>query len=106
MNIQDVNEGEMTFDSSGNLVMETLQNTLGIWSPPFTSGPARTIQAFGNEPTLDKSERTVWVAYANYSTPHILGYNYKTGKSSFNISSGWTSSAIPYGVAIDPPALP
>jgi hypothetical protein len=106
VNIPDVNEGEMAFDSSGNLVMETLQNTLGIWAPPFTTGPARTIQAFGNEPTLDKSERNVWVAYANFSTPHILGYNYKTGKLVDTISNGWTSSAIPYGVAIDPPALP
>jgi hypothetical protein len=106
VNIQGVNEGEMAFDSSGNLVMETLQNNLGIWAPPFTSGPARTIPAFGNEPTLNNTEHKVWVAYANFSTPHILGYNYNTGKLVDTISSGWTSTAIPYGVAIDPPALP
>ncbi len=104
VNIQGVNEGEMTFDSSGNLVMETLQNNLGIWAPPFTSGPARTIPAFGNEPTFNQTEHRVWIAYANFSTPHILGYNYTTGKLVDTISNGWTNSAIPYGVAIDPAA--
>ena len=104
VNIQNANEGEMTFDSAGNLVMETLQNTLGVWAPPFTSGPSRSIAAFGNEPTLNKAGREVWLAYANNSTPHILGYNYQTGKLLDTISNGWTTSAIPYGVALDPPS--
>lgn len=104
VNIQNANEGEMTFDSSGNLVMETLQNTLGVWAPPYDGSPLRTLQAFGNEPTLNKAERKVWIAYANYSTPHILGYNYKSGALLDTISSGWNNTAIPIGVALDPPS--
>lgn len=104
--IQNANEGEMTFDSSGDLVMETLNNTLGVWAPPFTSGPARTIPAFGNEPTLNKPEHKVWLAYANYSTPYIIEYNYATGALLDVVKNGWSSSAIPYGVALDPPSPP
>jgi len=104
VNIQNANEGEMTFDSSGNLVMETLQNSLGVWAPPFDGNPTRTMQAFGNAPTLNKPDRKVWLAYANYSTPHILGYNYKTGQLLDTISNGWTATAIPIDVALDPPA--
>jgi hypothetical protein len=102
--IQGANEGVMTFDSANNLVMETLSNTLGVWASPYTSGPSRTIPAFGNEPTFDRMERRVWVAYANFSFPKILGYNYATGKLVDTITAGWTSTAIPYGVAIDPSA--
>lgn len=104
VNVQNANVGEMTFDSAGNLVMETLQNTLGVWAPPFDGSPTRTLGVFGNEPTLNKAERKVWVAYANYSTPHILGYNYDTGLLLDTISSGWSNTAIPIGVALDPPA--
>ncbi|HKU82124.1 MAG TPA: hypothetical protein VJP76_08135 [Candidatus Tumulicola sp.] len=106
VSIQDANAGEMTFDSAGNLVMETLQNTLGVWAPPYDSSPARTLQAFGNEPTLNKAERKVWITYANYSTPHILGYNYKTGQLLDTISNGWNNAAIPIGIALDPPSAP
>jgi hypothetical protein len=102
--IADATIGDMTFDSSANLVMETLSNTLGVWAPPYTSGPARTIPAFGNEPTFNKSESTVWVAYANFSTPKIVGYNYTTGALVDTITAGWTNTAVPYGVAVDPAA--
>ena len=104
MNIQGTGEGEMTFDSSGNFVMETAQNTLGVWAPPYNGGPARTLPAFGNEPTLNKSEHKVWIAYANYSTPYIQGYNYTTGALIDTISKGWSPANIPIGVALDPPA--
>lgn len=102
--IQNANEGQMTFDSAGNLVMETLQNTIGVWAPPYDNGPTRQIQAFGNAPTLNKSEHKVWIAYANYSTPHILGYNYITGTLIDTISNGWSPANIPIDVALDPPA--
>jgi hypothetical protein len=101
--IQDATLGDITFDKSGNLVMETLQNNLGVWAPPYDTGPTRTIPAFGNEPTLEKRENKVWIAYANFSTPMIEGYNYTTGAQVGVITNGWTSSAVPYGVAVDPP---
>lgn len=104
--IQNANEGEMTFDSSGNLVMETLNNTLGVWAPPYTSGPARTIPAFGNEPTLNKPEHKVWLAYANFSDPYIMEYNYATGQLLDIVTNGWSSNGVPYGVALDPPSPP
>jgi hypothetical protein len=104
VNIQDATLGDITFDKSKNLVMETLTNVLGVWAPPYTSGPARTISAFGNEPTFNRTESKVYIAYANNSTPKIEGYNYLTGKLVDTITNGWTSTAIPYGVAIDPPA--
>jgi hypothetical protein len=100
--IQDANLGDLTFDASQNLVMETLSNTLGVWAPPYTSGPTRTIPAFGNEPTLDKREHKVWIAYANFSTPMVEGYDYATGTQVDVITNGWTTSAVPYGVALAP----
>jgi hypothetical protein len=101
--IQDATLGDMTFDKSGNLVMETLQNNLGVWAPPYDTGPTRTIPAFGNEPTLEKRENKVWIAYANFSDPMIEGYNYTTGAQVDVITKGWTSTGVPYGVAVDPP---
>lgn len=101
--IQDANLGDMTFDKSANLVMETLSNNLGVWAPPYDTGPTRTIPAFGNEPTLEKREHKVWIAYANFSTPMIEGYDYTTGAQVDVITKGWTSTAVPYGVALDPP---
>ena len=102
VSIADANVGDMTFDSHGNLIMETLTNTLGIWAPPYTSGPARTMAAFGNEPSLNRRENQVWIAYANYSQPRLECYNYKTGTQVDAITNGWTSTAIPIGVALDP----
>jgi hypothetical protein len=102
LGIQDANEGDMTFDKHGNLVMETLSDNLGVWAPPYAGGPSRTISAFGNEPSLNKTESKVWIAYANYSQPMIEGYNYKNGNQVDVITNGWTSTAIPIGVAIDP----
>ena len=104
--IQQANIGDMSFDKQKNLLMETLSNNLGIWAPPYTSLPTRTIPAFGNEPTLDKSQHKVWIAYANFSTPMVEGYDYTTGKQVDVITNGWTSSAVPYGVALDPPLVP
>ncbi len=104
--IQDANVGEMSFDKSANLLMETLTNALGVWAPPYTSGPARTIAAFGNEPTLDHRQHTVWIAYANFSHPMVEGYDYTTGTQTDVITNGWTDSAVPYGVALDPSIAP
>lgn len=104
LGIQDATLGDITFDSSKNLVMETLQNSLGVWPPPYDTAPSRSIPVFGNEPTFNHSESDVWIAYANFSTPKVEGYNYKTGKLLDTITNGWTSTAVPYGVAIDPPA--
>lgn len=100
--IQDANISDVAFDKSDDLLAETLADTLGIWAPPYTSGPSRTINAFGNEPTLDRRQGKVWVAYANYSTPRIKGYNYTTGALVDSITNGWSNTAIPYGVALDP----
>ena len=94
--------GDMTFDKAGDLVMETNQNALGVWTPPYAGGATRTIQAFGNEPTLSKNDKKVWIAYANFSTPKIEGYDYTSGKLVDTITNGWTASEIPYGVALDP----
>jgi hypothetical protein len=101
--IQDANVGEMSFDKNANLLMETLTDVLGVWAPPYTSGPARTIPAFGNEPTLDRRQHLVWIAYANFSNPMVEGYDYTTGAQTDVITNGWTvNSAVPYGVALDP----
>ncbi len=101
--IQNVTISDIAFDNSNNLVAETNSGTLGIWAPPYTSGPLRTINAFGNEPTLDKGQRKVWIAYANFSNPKVEGYNYTTGALVDTITNGWTvNSAVPYGVALDP----
>ncbi len=104
LNIQDANLGDITFDSSNNLVMETLSNELGVWTPPYDSGPSRIIPAFGNEPTLDKNEGKVYIAYANFSNPMVEGYSYKTGVLKDTITQGFNSTGVPYGVALDPPA--
>jgi hypothetical protein len=104
LDIEDATLSDITFDSSKNLVMETLSNTLGVWAPPYTSDPTRQLPAFGNEPTFDKNEGKIWVAYANSSTPMIEGYEYANGVLKDTITNGWSSTAIPYGVAIDPPA--
>jgi hypothetical protein len=101
--IQDANLSDITFDKSNNLVMETLSNELGVWEPPYTSGPSRIIPAFGNEPTLDKNNGKVWIAYANYSTPMVEGYSYKTGVLKDTITQGFSSTGVPFGIAIDPP---
>lgn len=101
--IQDANLSDITFDKSNNLVMETLSNELGVWAPPYTSGPSRIIPAFGNEPTLDKNDGKVWIAYANYSTPMVEGYSYKTGVLEDTITQGFSSKGVPFGIAIDPP---
>ena len=103
LNVLGSSLSDITFDTSKNLVMGT-GSALGVWAPPYTSTPTRTIPAFGNEPTFNRSESKVYIAYANNSSPKIEGYNYLTGKLVDTITNGWTSTAIPYGVAIDPPA--
>jgi hypothetical protein len=95
---------DITFDSSNDLVMEDESGGLGIWAYPYSGDPTRTIDAFGNEPTFNKSESDVWIAYANYSNPMIEGYDYSTGTQIDTITSGFSDTAIPYGVALDPPA--
>jgi hypothetical protein len=105
--IQDANVGDMSFDKSANMLLETLSNVLGVWAPPYTSGPTRTIPAFGNEPTLDKRQHIVWIAYANFSNPMVEGYDYTTGAQTDVITNGWTiNNAVPYGVALDPSLAP
>ena len=103
--MSDTTISDITFDSHANLVMEDGSGGLGIWAPPYSGGPTRTLQVFGNEPTLNHAEGKVWIAYANFSNPKIEGYSYTTGKLLDTITNGWTNnSAIPYGVALDPPA--
>lgn len=94
---------DITFDSSANLVMETEYGNLGVWAPPYNGSPSRTLPAFGNEPTLNKKNTEVWIAYANFSYPMVEGYDYTTGSQLDTITSGFTRTAIPYGVALDPP---
>jgi hypothetical protein len=48
----------------------------------------------------------VWIAYANPSFPMIEGYNYTTGAKIDTITNGFTTTAIPYGVALDPASAP
>jgi len=102
--IQNATLSDVTFDSSGNLVMEDGSGSLGVWAPPYNGMPARTLPAFGNEPTLNRRESKVCVAYANFQNPQIECYSYTTGKLVDTITSGWTGSAIPYGDAYDPAA--
>lgn len=92
----------ITFDSSGNLVMETLYGTLGIWAPPYTSGPARTINALGNSPTINKTDKKIWIAYANPTNGMIEGYNYTSGALVDTITAGFNDAGYPQGVAVDP----
>lgn len=95
---------DITFDSSANLIMEDAYGGLGIWPPPYNGGPSTQLQVFGNEPTLNKNESQVWIAYANFSTPKIEGYSYPGGTLFDTITSGFTTSGVPYGVALDPAA--
>ncbi len=97
---------DITFDSAANLVMETEYGNLGVWAPPYSGSPTRTLPAFGNEPTLNKKNSEVWIAYANFSNPMIEGYDYNTGALLDTITAGFTGAAIPYGVALDPAAKP
>lgn len=97
---------QITFDNSANLVMEDEYGTLGIWAPPYSGGPARTLPAFGNSPTLNKKNSNVWIAYANFSNPKIEEYDYNTGSLLDTITAGFSSVAIPQDVALDPPAKP
>lgn len=103
--LSDISEGDITFDRQSDLVMENGSGGLGVWTSPYSGGPARSIPAFGNEPTFDRKENKVWVAYANFSTPKIIGYNYTSGALVDTITNGWSvNGPIPYGVAIDPSA--
>ncbi len=104
MSISDTSDGDIVFDRANDLVMEDGQGTLGIWPAPWGGAPARTVPAFGNEPTFDRRENRVWVALANFSTPQILGYDFTSGALVDTITNGFTQSAIPYGVALDPAA--
>ncbi len=86
--------------------MEDAFGSLGIWAPPYNSRPARTLPAFGNEPTLDKKQTEVWIANANFSDPMIESYDYSSGQQLDVITAGFNNTAIPYGVALDPAAKP
>jgi hypothetical protein len=98
--------GDVTFDATKNLVMEDAFGSLGIWAPPYNGRPARTLPAFGNEPTLNKRQTRVWIAYANFSDPMIESYDYTSGKQLDVITAGFNNTAIPYGVALDQAAKP
>jgi hypothetical protein len=107
VNITDISPSDIVFDDQNDLVMENGSGGLGIWTPPYSGGPARSIPAFGNQPTFNRSEGRVWVALADFSDPKILGYDFTTGQLVDTITNGYTkNSAIPYGVAIDPSAGP
>lgn len=102
--IQDATLSDITFDTSKNLLMETASNTLGVWAPPYTSNPTRTINAFGNEPQFNQNEYKVCVAYANPNTPKVVCYNYKTGALVDTVTNGFSSNGYPFGIAFDPAA--
>jgi hypothetical protein len=104
LSLSDTTISDITFDSSSDLVMEDGSGGLGIWTPPYNGGPSKTFAIFGNEPTFDKKEQNVWIAYANPSIPKIEGYSYTTGALIDTITNGWTTNGIPYGVALDPAA--
>lgn len=104
LNMSDLSISDIIFDDNADLLMEDGSGELGVWPQPYQGIPTSNIPAFGNEPTFDAAERRVWVALANNSTPEILGYNVKTGALIDTITAGWSSSAIPYGVAVDPRA--
>jgi hypothetical protein len=106
LGIQGSTISDITFDSDQNLVMEDEYGSLGIWAPPYNGSPARTLPAFGNEPTLNKKQSQVWIAYANFSDPMIESYDYASGQQLDVITSGFTHAAVPYGVAVDPRAKP
>lgn len=106
LSIADTTISQITFDNSANLVMETEYNTLGVWAPPYSGGPSRTLPIFGNSPTLNKKNSDVWIAYANFSNPMIEEYDYNSGTLLDTITAGFTTNAIPYDVALDPPAKP
>ncbi|HYL26229.1 MAG TPA: hypothetical protein VEW74_00270, partial [Candidatus Nitrosotalea sp.] len=93
---------QITFDSNSDLLMEDLYNQLGTWPPPYNGGPSQSLQIFGNSPTLNKQQNEVWIAYANYSFPKIEGYSYPGGALMDTITNGFTNTAIPFDVALDP----
>jgi hypothetical protein len=101
----DTTISDITFDSSSNLVMEDGSGGIGVWAPPYSGNPTRTIaNSLGNEPTFNKAESEVWIAYANPSTPMVESFSYSTGSQLDVITNGWNPHVIPYGVAVDPPA--
>ncbi|MBV9645834.1 MAG: hypothetical protein JO043_00040 [Candidatus Eremiobacteraeota bacterium] len=104
--LADITISDIIFDTQSDLVMEDGSGGLGIWAPPYTGGPTRTLPGvFGNEPTFNKRETRVYVALADFSKPAMYGYDYTTGKLVDTITAGWTANGpIPYGVALDPPA--
>jgi hypothetical protein len=107
VNLTNISASDIVFDDQNDLVMENASGGLGIWTPPYSGGPARSIPAFGNQPTFNAREGRIWVALADFSTPKILGYDFVTGNLIDTITNGFTpNSAIPYGVAIDPGAGP
>ena len=104
VNLSDVEISDIIFDHNSDLLMEDGSGGVGVWTPPYSGGPTRTIDAFGNEPTLTRSERKIWVALANPTTPEILGYEVDNGLLLDTITDGFNGNAWPYGVAIDPRA--
>ena len=104
VNLADVEISDIIFDHNADLLMEDGNGGVGVWPPPYSGGPTRTIDAFGNEPTFTRSERKIWVALANPDTPELLGYEVDNGALLDTITNGFNSNAWPYGVAIDPRA--
>ena len=74
-----------------DLLMEDGSGGVGVWPPPYSGGPMRTIDAFGNEPTFTRSERKIWVALANPTTPGSSDTRRTT--ASFSIPSRTGSTA-------------
>jgi hypothetical protein len=107
LSLSDTTISDITFDKSADLVMEDGSGGLGVWAPPYSGPPSRTLNIFGNEPTLNRTQSEVWIAYANFSHPMIEGYSYSDGTLLDTITTGWVPQhAVPYGVAVDPAARP
>lgn len=104
VNISGEQISDVIFDDSADLLMEDNFGGVGVWPTPYAGGPVKTIPAFGNEPTFNRTEGKIWVALANPNTPEILGYDVKTGSLVDTITDGWNGNVWPYGVAIDPRA--
>jgi hypothetical protein len=104
VNLADSEISDIIFDHNADLLMGDAFGGVGVWPAPYSGGPTRTIDAFGNEPTFTRSERKIWVALANPDTPEILGYEVDNGALLDTITDGFNTNAWPYGVAIDPRA--
>ena len=104
ISIVDASASDIVFDSSANLVMAEIYGGLAVWAPPYSGLPLRKLPIYGSEPVLDAAETGIWAANGDKATHAVDGYDYNRGYLFDTIPRGFSSSAPPYGVAVDPPA--